>query len=219
MSEQTVFGKSAIPADTLTPLREGTRHFRVESTAREDLKIASDGQFYNLAIGRDAVTPDDTTYFLLITGDKSLIIEDLLNDMLETTSTEGTIRYDLNAYVQTSDLSDFTIDNPGTLLDVASSLNTNFINQRPTTELYGFSTISNITGIPTWKLVRQDMLVTSQGNNKTRDAVATQFFEEGRKIVIGPNTTVLFEAITQANTIGDTQVNLFTQLFFSEYEV
>lgn len=196
---------------------------RVVTATREDIKIASDGQFFNLDIPRFGIIPtgtlpnlSDTSYFKIVTGDKILVIENIVTDVLETTGATARYSHDAFIYFSNSDRNEFTISVAGSPLS-PRSLNSGHINDIPLSTIEAGVTATIDSGTYDLRPLHYESIVNSQGNNKTRNDVSSAFFSDGKVIVVEPNTTVLVQSVLISDVA--VEIDLFTQVFISEYDV
>lgn len=191
------------------------------STTREDKKIALGGQFFNIDIVRDGIVPtgpagdlEDTLYFSMVTGAKSVVIEGIFTDAQERSgAADARYAHDLFFYFSNSSKSDFTTTGGAPI--VSTSLNSEYVNDSPEAELLGGITATVNSGRYDLRPLHYSSVINSQGNNRTRSDVATSFFSDGKVVVVAPNTTMLVQSTVSAD--NNVVVDLFTQFFFSEY--
>lgn len=198
------------------------RYNRSMAVMREDYKISSDGQLYNIDVLRSDIIPVgdpgnlfDASYFTIEATTKYVIIEGIATDVLETSeAASARIVHDLFFYFSNSNKNDFTAPT-GTPITL-TSLNSVHINDVATANVEGAVPATVNSGVYDLRPLHYDSIINSQGNSRTRADVASSFFSDGKIIVLHPGTKLLIESTVRSDAA--VVVDLFSQVFVSEYD-
>lgn len=205
-----------IPGDLFTSDVPGNRRLTVSATSREEVQI-SRGEFFvgsSLRAGV-TVTPGAPTYYYSVVEappDKYLVIEDVIQTLDFSAVASGQFNHQLDAFVEGSATSSYTYT-PGAPVPIGRALNTEFINQFPTSTV-DLGVTASTAGDAEYPIFYQDFYVDTQGNRNQVTQSATDFFGKARQIVLAPGGQALVRATSTGDATGS--VDIRTIFFTSE---
>ncbi|MDB4277804.1 hypothetical protein N9895_02065 [Gammaproteobacteria bacterium] len=158
----------------------------------------------------------EVVYNLIATGDKYLIMEDIriFADYFNVES--GSFKIDLFLYAENSDSNTFTYT-PTASASVGVPLNLDFVNKVSNTK-FSRPEVVGITGEPDFTLLSFEYFRDTNGNRESITGTESSFFEDGRRLILSPNTEYMFVTIYDGTATPSSTATVRNQFYFTEVE-
>ena len=137
-------------------------------------------------------TAPETAYRVIKTGSAPLFIESVDVEVDYSSITGGEFTFVVRAFVDISNSSTWSYTG-GTPIPAGKPLNVALINKMPVSEWVVDPVVSNLTGTADFILLYNQYFRESSGNRDSVSGVDNNFFSDGRKLIIPPNSEVLIE--------------------------
>lgn len=212
--------RQSIPSDIYTGDNQGgVRRIKTATVTSQELRIIQ-GDFFVGFSSRAGVPVGDVYRSVISAAEgKYLIIDGAIIDPVFSTVTDGQYSITLAAYSSLSNGNSFTYT-PLSPVPAGRALNTDFINDFPSSTIDLGVNIPDLTGSADYPLFFADFFIDNSGNRNTLNSTGSSFFEQGRQVVISPGSDLLVETVTAGNAIGTATINLIffvTEIDESEF--
>lgn len=194
----------------------GVKRAQVVNTTQAQFQMLNGAYFVGTTTAPARAIPS-VVYSILRSGDKHLAIVGIEATTNVANTGEGDVTEQLRAYVETSNGNTFTYTPSGILVPTGRPLNSEFINQFPQATLEREITDVVINGDPDYILHRADLFVNTQGSSNSFDVKELRLFDEGRFVILPPNTEMLIEAPVEGTATGT--VDITTTFFLTEFSL
>ena len=172
------------------------------------------GLVTSYATGEQGVTTKDA-FSLIRAGRKSVKIR-LLDVYISSFTGVGRSTFLTEMYLGNSNRNSFTITDDGTINPNGSNLNANNINDTPSFELYSGTVATIDSGSSDYQPNVFVFEATTQGNNSSDRISQSSILNEGRYILIPPNTDALVNTTVETPVPGVT-LDLINRLIIEEF--
>lgn len=192
----------------------GNRHLKTTTQDFKEIEI-SRGYFFTGTTKRDAVTPDDTYYSVVVTGAKWLVIEDLDVFLGFEIGADGEYLLEMHGFIDISNANTWSYAQ-GTEYPMGTPLNALNVNDKSISKIdLGVST--TLTGVADYHLFDEIVAIDSSGNRENMGVVKANMLANGRVLILPPNSKALVETkITGPSTHN---VSITTNFYFKELDV
>jgi hypothetical protein len=184
----------------------------VRAFTRQDRSIST-GDYFIATNLRTAIPADDIFYRVIKTNAQYFVLEDLNINVDWTNALDGTTTISVDLYIDQSNRNTWTYTG-GTEVKAGTSLNAEFINLTPDSDVVVGATVTDLTGDPDYRIYYTQTFIDISGNRNDVTTIGEQFFENNRKIIIPPSSTALL-VTTTTGPVGST-VDAFSQLSYSQ---
>ncbi len=193
----------------------GERFIDTRNTAREETAM-SDGSYFTGSTQRSGVATNNVFHSVITSGDKYLVIEDVIITTNFSLVTDGNVNLQLNAYVEASNGNTWSFTTDGIITPMGRPVNAELINQFPLSIINRGVTGVSLVGDEDYNIFYVDYFIDTQGNRNIKSTDRAQFFEGTRKLLIPPNSTVLVKTESTGTATGTLDIS--TVFFISEFD-
>ena len=170
------------------------------------------GEYYAASSERLGVATGNLYYTVLQTGSKQVTLEDLVVILNFSDVSDGQFDYEIRAYVDSSNKNDWSFTG-GFTGSLGSPLNTALINNVSDALITADANVT-LTGSSDYFIYAASDYVDTSANRDIISETKNSFFTNDRKLIIPPNTSVLFESRTGGTATGT--VDITSQIFTIE---
>ena len=187
----------------------GDRKLKTTNTDFHEIEICRGDAFVGV-VKRTGVTTDNTFYSVITTGANYLLIDDL-NVIVNFNSGSGSFLYEMHAYVDISNANTWSYTG-GVQGALGKPLNSALVNSTPLATIEAGVT-ATVTGDDDYHLFDEQLTRQTSGNRDSMGAIKSNMFDNGRLMVIAPNSKVL----VKSDFSGDnSNVDITSQFYFRE---
>ena len=192
----------------------GDRFFKTTAQDFSHVEVMR-GQYFAGSTQRKNIVPTNTYYSVITTGDKYLLIKDL--DIMSQITFDASANFEviMKGYASGSNGNTWS-HVTGTQYPMGRPLNTEMINDLSQTKIE-LGVNATVTGQPDYLIFDDTISIDTQGNRNSSAQVKSSLLENGRLLIIPPNSSALIETVV---TGPDTALaKLTTMFYFKEYDV
>lgn len=186
----------------------------LSGTTREEIAMA-EGEYYAAETKRLGVGVGNTYYTVLTTGSKQVTLEDLVVILNFSAVSDGQFDYEIRAFVEGSNKNTWSFSG-GVQVSLGSPLNTAMINNVSEATITADASVT-LTGDSDYFIYAGSDYVDISANRESITETKNSFFINDRRLIIPPNTSVLFESKTSGTAVGT--VDIASQIFTIESDI
>lgn len=200
-------------SDNLDQMITTQGRFKVSNSPRQEQLMVT-GEYFTASLARENRPVEGVpSYVVIDTGDKYHVLEELTIDIDYQNIGDGNVNIKTAFYAIDSNRSDITITG-GTPVQLGVPLNMDFVNEVSQAFFRFDATVTINSGDPDFIVFASQYYKDTSGNKETIGGLQAGFFEKGRKIIMSPNKTYVFETIASGVVTGT--FDSLTQFSFTE---
>lgn len=171
------------------------------------------GYYFAGSTKRENITPTNTHYSVITTGENYLSIKDL--DIMSNIVFDASADFEITMHgfvdISNSNAWSYVAD---TQYPMGTPLNTTLVNDKSTT-LIELGVAATVTGLPDYLIFDDTIDVDTQGNRNNTTQVKSSLFENGRVLIIAPNSKALIKTVISGPDTAT--ASLTTMFYFKEF--
>lgn len=192
---------------------------KVSTLNRVEAYIAQ-GFLFSTSIAQSNTTIDSDVFYVLRTGTKAVSLETIEPAFDYSSMGDGIFEYRLWFFDPLSDGNDWSYTGGSPFVPAARNINTNYLVEgqaasKTESQVSSGGTV-NLTGEPDFELIFASISLDLIGQGLTSSTTLSKFFNDGRRLILRPNSDYLFLARTSGTATGTMSIN--TQISLSEIE-
>jgi hypothetical protein len=200
-----------LPFDLMTTDRKGSRRLKVNASPRVEATGVAGVTFVGIS-SRNGVSVGETYDSVIVTGDKWVVIEDVIVTIDFSSVTTGNFTHEIAASIDKSNGNNWTYT-PESPVPAGRPINSLYINNFGLTTIDLGVTIPDYTGTSDYPVFFEDYYVDTQGNRSQVSSTGASFFATG-KVILCPNSEILVRSISSGSATGT--ANIRTIFFLTE---
>lgn len=171
------------------------------------------GYYFAGSTTRENIIPTDTHYSVITTGENYLSIKDL--DIINVIEFDASADFEItmHGFVDISNSNTWSYV-AGTQYPMGTPLNAGLVNDKSAT-LIELGVEATVTGLPDYLIFNDTIRIDTQGNRNNTAQVKSSLFENGRVLIIPPNSKALIKTVITGPVTAT--ASLTTMFYFKEF--